>query len=343
MGITPLGQYIRLPDMAGGKLHLNSGEIVSVNVIKELSASHWAIGLKGTVFRARSEFPLTAGSTRQAMVVKSGARIELKLLAEHDQPLASLLQKAGWANDPATALIVSNLMKSQLKIDGPTIRFLKLVLEKSKGDPKRNARLLGLLAAKGIRPEAGELAALVRLCDYGAGEEKERPKGERQKSKQPCPTPDEAAALLKQSIRESLSRLPGVLALCNHLVPVNEGDNWIIAPYAIDQAAFQLKGTLRFLYDGRNKKIKKVVIVAYSPEGARLQFGLLPDNGRYRMSVYSNQSRLIDAPLARWGESLAKLGELGVHCDDNIIDDSVFNGFEQAEDQRIYRGVDTEG
>jgi hypothetical protein len=348
MGIAPLSQNIRLPEIARGALQLKAGDIVSVNVIKELFSSVWAIGLKGVVFRARTDLPLAPGSTLQAQVVRNGAHIELKLLKETPSPLEATLGKAGFsagfAQDPATLLVVSALLKSQVKIEERTVELLKQALAKMKGDPKKNARLLGLLVAKGVKPDARELAELAALLDYGGGGEgRERTGARRRRRPAPPPDAEKIAARLKEAAASDPPRAAGALSLLNHIRPPAGADNWIVAPFHIDEQACPLQGTLRFLCDESGRKIKKTVIIAHSPEGGRLQFSLLPVPGGHRLTVFSNLPRLIGAPLSLWGEHLLKLGKLGVQCDDIIVDDALDDGFEPTEGGGPFRGVDVEG
>ncbi|MBN2354352.1 MAG: hypothetical protein JXD23_17410 [Spirochaetales bacterium] len=344
MEIVPPGQHIRLPDSAGAKALLRAGESVAVNIIKQISSFVWAVGVKGSVFRARTELQLSAGETLRAVVVRNGAHLELKLANSEPNALASTLQKAGLPRDALATLIVSALITWRVKIDERAVECLKWALRHLKGDQKRIARTLGLLVAKGIEPDSRELPALAEMFDYGSGGERRDRRGEKKWKRERRPfSEEEAVAGLSAVIEGSAERRPGLLALLNHL-PVPAGaDNWLVVPYRIGEPEEGLSGTVRFLYDEASRVIRKTVIVAYSPEGERYQFSIIPASGGYRLSVFSGEKRLVGLPLARFTEELGRLKALGVVCDEKIRSDAEDDGFEPEIEGDEYRHVDLEG
>jgi hypothetical protein len=341
MGIQPLGHFIQIPNIVKNTLNLHSGEITFVNVIKELVNGKWAVGIKGTVFSARSSVELHGGETIAAFVVKDGNRIILKLLAQDTQQFTEILKREGLAHDPLTVLIISSLLKSNIKIEDSTIRNARFLLERLKGDPKRNARILSLLLSKGIIPDGNEIPSLFQVIDYGSEDTAGKRKEEREKQKQI--KREKIEEDIKKAIQKTGPENRNPLVLFNHLSSVTDDDNWIVAPYQIDCEGKQLKGTLRFLFDRRANKVLKMVIVTQDDEGNRLQFLLQKDGKEYKMIVYSNQKRLNGISLRRWGENILKLSKLGVKCDDIIHDDVNFNGFEAEQNEITYRSIDTEG
>ncbi len=344
MEIIPPGQQIRLPDTAGAKVLFRAGESVTVNVIKQISSFVWAVGVKGVVFRARTDLALTAGASLRAVVVRNGAHLELKLESDASANLQATLQKAGLPRDEAAALVVSALIKWRVKIDEGAVDALRRTLRRLQGDPKRVARTLGLLVAKGLSPDSRELPSLAALLDYGAGGERRgRQERRRRKGEPRRPAEDEVAAGLSAAIEGSASRRPGVLALLNHLPAPAGSDNWLVVPYRVGKEGEGLSGTLRFLYDAAARSIRKTVIVAYSQAGTRYQFSLIPDAGGYRLSVRSGEKDLVGRPLTKFNDELAGLKALGVRCDGRIASDEGDDGFEPEGGEGEYRHVDLEG
>jgi hypothetical protein len=344
MGIAPLGQNIRLPDVALGKLHLKTGDIVSVSVIKPISSSVWAVGLKGIVLRARTDIQLTSGENLQAQVVKNGAHLELKLLKDAPGALQQMLQKAGFTPDALTSLIVSSLVKHQMKIEPKTVELIKHLIGKMKGDAKKSAQLAGLIASKGIVPDESSVPALAELLDYGAGEKEDKKRKEKRDSRESVPpAAEEVDAVLSAAMGITGTQPAGAMSLFNHLAPLSGDDSWIVAPFRIGPENDGLKGTLRLLYDYRARVIKKTVIVAHGEDGSCIQFSVVPGKGGFRMSVSSDCPSLAGAPLARWKENVEKLEKLGVHCDDSIKEDGADDGFERETNGPPYRSIDIEG
>jgi hypothetical protein len=343
MGIEPLGHFIQLPNIARQALKLQSGDIVFLHVIKEVANGKWAIGLKGTVLSARTSLALRAGDVCTALVVKDGTKIVLKLISNAPSHLEAALIKDGLPHDALSLLIVSDLIKSNVKIDDVIIRAVKLALEKLKGDAKRNARIVSLLLAKGIDIDSGDLGSIVYAIDYGAQPEGERQKQDTEKQKQPFPKREEVVESLKKAVRAAQSDNPHPLAVFNHLAAASPEENWIVCPYMIDEGPLRLSGTLRFLFDVNAWKIRKIVIVACNEEGEHFTFLLRPEGALYKMSVYCDDKPLIGASLKRWGEIIPKLSNLGVKCDDILVDDAQFDGFDEAQSGITYRSIDTEG
>ncbi len=343
MGISPLGQHIRLPDFASGKLQLRAGDVVSVNVIKELSSSIWAVGVKGVVFRATTGLTLTAGETLKALVVKIGAHLELKLIDSAQYPLEAILRTTGFAKDNLAVLIVSALVKWQMKIDERTVESLRQALGKLKGDPKRNARTLALLVAKGMAPGSRELPALAAVCDYGAGGGRRgRAEGKKPERESSRPLEEKIVEQLKDAVGAPLRR-SGLLSLFNHIQPHAGGANWLVVPFSIGEPDSGFSGTMRFLYDAVSRAVKKTVIVAYAPGGERYQFSLTPSGEGYQLAVATDQARYIGKPLSHWREYLENLRRAGVQWAERIVSDGADEGFETGDHGGEYRSIDLEG
>ena len=148
---------------------------------------------------------------------------------------------------------------------------------------------------------------------------------------------------LKKTFNKAGGLQPHLLAVFNHLEALTPETNWIVIPLRIGIEPFEMKGTIRVLYDVFLKKIRKLVIVIQADERQRFHFVLFPKGNAYRLSVYSNQRRLVGAGLGRFRENIRKLSNLGVHCDDIILDEGYFDGFDEEPSAPVYRSIDTKG
>ncbi len=346
MDVLPLGSTLRLPDIARSSLGLKTGDVVSLTIIKGISPGVWAVGLKGSVFRARSTLSLAPGERYAAEVVKASRGFELKLIKDAPSPLAASVKAAGLPGDALSLLIVASLMKHNVTLNAADIRLLRQLLEKMKGDRRRNSRVLGLLISKGVRADAPGLEELVTDISFGeegaAGRRREErrppPRSGNEKRREEQDAPD-ARALLANEV----GRVTGGLAVINHLAAGTGEGEWIIIPYHVANGGEPLEGTVRVLYDRLSQRIRKMVVVAVTRSGKRLQFILVPRSGGWRLAVTSGDARFVGLKPDHWPETTARLAGLGVVWEEMIREDGACDGFDEGNEAQPFKRIDTEG
>ncbi|HEQ71101.1 MAG TPA: hypothetical protein ENN69_01300 [Spirochaetia bacterium] len=343
MGLPPLGTRLSLPALVGEKLKLKPGETVTVNILKPLAPGKWAVGIRGSVFPARSSVDLTAGDVLKALISVEQGRIVLRLVSEEQTVLARALLAEGLPADELTLLIVGTLVKNSLKIDEQVILRIKSLLGELKGDSKRLSRLMGLVLSKGISLSGNGIKALIELLDFGGREEQRREKKKKREHPPLSVTTAEVMDAFSEAIESMLARPASSLAVFNHLHRPDSDGQWIVLPFNLDREAFSVHGTLRLKIDPGSGRMQTLVLSVADGGEKRLSFLLIPLGTGYRLTVYSNHAHLIGTRLSTFHEQVERLHTLGVQCHEMVESDVTFDGFEPDEEDFGYRHVDMEG
>jgi hypothetical protein len=346
MDVLPLGSTLRLPDIARSSLGLKAGDIVSLTIIKGISAGVWAVGLKGSVFRARSTLSLAPGERYTAEVVKAARGFELKLIKDAPSPLAASVKAAGLPGDALSLLIVASLMKHSVTMNAADIRLLRQLLGKMKGDLRRNSRILGMLISKGVRADAPGLEELVADISFGEEDVADRRREERRsppRSGNEKPPKEKDAPDARVLLSGAVGRVTGGLAVSNHLAAGTGEGEWIIIPYRVANGGEPLEGTVRVLYYRFSQRIRKTVVVAVTSSGKRFQFILTPYHDGWRLGVTSGDARYVGLKPDHWPETAARLAGLGVIWEEMIRKDGECDGFDEGNEAQPFKRIDTEG
>jgi hypothetical protein len=341
----PLHPTLRLG--AGIPSGLRSGELVSVQVLKRLSGSKWAVGIKGRVVPAVSDLKLVSGQRLRARVQMQDGRVLLRLQETRSESLDGLLRRAGLPLEPDVRQIVDSFLRSGLGIRNEQVNQARRLLERTRLAPRRFARLIALAAEKGIDLQSPGLEELLPLLGYGeGGEGRRRYNGRRMPDQQQQLQDELGEALLDPEGREGDSALP----VFNHLR--GRDGTWLVIPFHfIYPSGGHLFGTLRLLYDETTKTSKRFVLVV-EKEGneeaeateaqRRWSFSLDPDEDGYKLGIFCNRPETGASARGEIRQLGLKLQNLGVKIDDTIRVDDGFDGFSPPEDAPAYRSVDLE-
>lgn len=326
----PAAGAIRISPDAG--LHLQSGQTVSLTVIKQLAPGKWAVAIGGRVYPAFSRLALEPGAVLSARVSSTAGRFVLTLTAERADPLAATLHGQGLPTDETTVAIVRALAASGLPIRAETIDRMRTALSRLKMPDRRAARLAAALIGKGIDPSgpaADALLALLGLGDKGGGDA-------RRYRRRPLPEngPAVRAAVEKAAV-EGADR-PSALQLFNHVK--GKGQTWVVIPFVFDGAKDPIAGTIKIQYDPFFSKPLRLAVTANG-----MSFFLPLEGPSRRLSIFCDEPRMMRAAERGLDSLRAKFHNMGMEVDDTILGGEVFDGFSPASEGDELSSVDVVG
>jgi hypothetical protein len=315
-------------------LTLKSGDIVNVSIIKHLSGNKWAVGIRGKVFPAYSEFELTPGKTIKAEVMSSGNKIVLKIKNDESNRIVELIKQQSLPDDVLSKVIIMSLLKSRLILNNDTIAKMRQFLQKKKESSGRLARILALLVDKEIDISASEIDALVDVMRYGEQGERKQNRNRQRFNKNADDIKGEIEKQVKREEQEG-----NMLQLFNHLKGKNQ--NWIIIPYKVKEGDGELSGTIRVLYDPYGRCVKKCVCIVNEEDNTRWSFFITPENSKKRMIIYISNKNKLKRCEKKIEELRIKVHNMGVEIDDIIYNDKEFDGFTPDADIALYKKINT--
>jgi len=318
------------------KQSIKSGDIVNVNVIKQLGQGKWAIGIKGNMFPASSQIGLVPGQTFRAQIFFEDKKLILKLIDRQIAPFELLIKNQGLIQDAISESIVASLFKSNLKIDSEVISRFRKILEKLKRNDQRASRLLASIFDKSINLSDEYLEKMFEILEYS-----NRQFTKRHKKEAFGDNLNQTKTALKKILSKKDPENTNLLQLFNHLKGNNQ--NWIVLPFGLTDNESDFDGTVRILYDDNLKKIEKVVLIVNVSDDVRFSF-YIESHEKYksfRVIIFCNDSNYSEKAGKKISELNRKLQNKGIKIDDIIYNDEAFDGFSPSFESSEYKNIDT--
>jgi len=339
--MKPIPVDLKLNVNARSELPLRSGDFVLVQVLKRLTGNKWAVGIKGRVFPATSEVPLTPGRRLQAQVLIQNGRINLKIENLPPNMIQNLIIRQGLQADATMETVVRAFLGSGLAVAPERLQRAYKLLGKLKLNPRKYARILAIVLEKGIDLSSRGLESLLFLLGYG-----EQDSGGRKGRGRRMP-PD--AGRLQQQLSEQIERPEesegSALQVFNHLR--GSGDRWVVIPFDYRyQSSGRVYGTIRLRYNSE-ERLDRLVVSARSDSGGKWSFVLdnLQDQSRKNTSrelqIFCDSVAKTREVRKQLDVLRIKLQNLGVKTDDTIREDASFDGFDLPWEEISYKSVDT--
>ncbi|UCF98963.1 MAG: hypothetical protein JSV89_05340 [Spirochaetaceae bacterium] len=330
---TPVDLKLNLS--ARSELSLRSGDSVIVQVIKRLTESKWAVGIRGRVLPAVSKVELAPGQRLRAVVAVRHGQIILKISDQPANPIQELISRQGLQPNQMLESIVTSLLRSGLSVTPERLQQVRQLLEKLKLDPKKFARLSAVILDKGIDPRSRGLDQLLPILGYGERESGERRGGNRQMPRDP----ERFAEQLCEEIGHSAGGEGNSLQVFNHL----QGSDytWIIVPIDYSyEGSGRVYGTIRLRYRVGQQQVDRIIVVARNESGGKWSF-VLQAGGEPELIIFTDPLDKRRKAKSELDVLLLKLQNLGVKTDDTIREDRYFDGFDLPWEELSYRNVDT--
>jgi hypothetical protein len=328
-----VGGNIRIA--AQPRLGLQTGETVSLHILKRLDGNKWAVGIQGRVFPARTNLDLRAGTTIQARVDYHAGHIVLAVVEGHEQAAGSVLPGQRVIGDLA-GLIAASLLRAGRPVTEEIVSRMKAVIERSKLPKERAARSLAALNDKGIDTFGPGAEKLVEAFAFG---EKEGGSYRGYKKKK-LPRDAGAVGEFVKALPADAEIEPGPLAVFNHLRARSQ--SWVVLPFLFAEEGEEYPGTLKILYDPFLHRPRVVSLTVTPHGGSSVSFHLILE-GKKRMSLFVGDPLFRAAAQRNLEELTAKFRNLGIEVDDIIHGEEDFDGFSPMGEGTLMRNVDTVG
>jgi hypothetical protein len=320
---------------ARSQLGLRSGDLVSINVIKNLDGGKWAVGIQGRVFPAFSKLDLQPGSTLRARVTLVGSKFLFTIENDPKDPALAALVRQGLAGGEDDSLAASSLLRTGLSVTAEIVEKMKAVIARSALQKARTARSLAVLADKGIEISSQASERLLGIFGFGekGGED------HRKYRKRELPKGEEASDAVK-SVLEQTEGKPDVLAVFNHLKGRNQ--SWIVVPFLFGEGPDELPGTIKILYDPFMRRPRSMVVTVAPKGGFPIDFHIVLE-GKKKLTVFCGDPEVRAAISGLYGGFASKINNLGFQVDDTIYGSESFDGFSPVWEGASVRGIDTVG
>jgi hypothetical protein len=328
--MKPIPASLKLNLNAKSELSLRSGDSVSVSVIKRLTGSKWAVGIRGRVLPAFSEVDLKPGQRLRALVTTQHGRITLKIAGQAVDPVQDLILRQGLQSNELVESIVRALLRSGLAVVPQRLQQVRALLQRLRLDPRKFARIIAVTLEKGIDLRSRGLEQLLFLLGYGEQESGgKQGRGRRRDF-------DRLAEQLRGDIERPESAKNSSLQLFNHLR--GSEHTWVVIPldYSFEGSG-RIYGTLRLRYHSVERRTDRLIVAVRSDRGGKWSFVLNP---------LVPELFVFGGPVDRRCRAeldvlLLKLQNLGVKTDDTIREDRNFDGFDLPWEDLSYHYVDT--
>jgi hypothetical protein len=330
--MKPIPVSLKLNLNARSELSLRSGDSVWVTVIKRLTGSKWAVGIRGRVLPAFSEVELTPGQRLRALVGVRQGRITLKIAGQAADPIQDLIVRQGLQPNQFVESIVTAFLRSSLAIAPERVDQVRQLLHRLRLDPKRFARIIAIVLEKGIDLRSRGLEQLVFLLGYGEQESE----GERRRGRRRSGDPQVLADQVQSDVERPGSGEGSSLQVFNHLR--GSEHTWVIIPidYSLEDSG-RIYGTLRLRFDVRQQRTDRLVVALRGAKGGKWSFLLdLPSSRVFVFGDPADKKRKAELDVL-----LLKLQNLGVKTDDTIREEKNFDGFDLPWEELSYQTVDT--
>jgi len=314
-------------------LGLRTGDVVTLHVIKRLTADKWAVGLEGRVLPARTDLDLSPGATLRARVQSAAGRVIFVLERGSPSALADALLRAGVADTPETRLVAAALVAGGRPVDPVTVDRVRALLLKSRHEARRGARAAATLLDKGIdlaSSGAADLLELICLAEPG-GRDPRRHKGRR--------FPRDGGEA-KADLAATTERPTSGLQVYNALRGRNE--TWVVVPFVYRDGDAECPGTVKLLIDPYVGRLRRLV-VGVRPDGRGTWHFSFDLEGRRRMIVYADEVPVPGPARANLDRLTAKVHNMGIEVSDTVRDGREFDGFSAAGAETVLAAVDARG
>ena len=147
-----------------------TGDIVTINVIKRLTGNKWAVGIKSKVYPVFTEFELEPGQKYEASVLRSKAKVFLKLIKSENswfQDIINQIRVQGLPEDNLSVKIILSLIRTEQVVNIDTINKIRKYLINKKDNVSRLTRLLAIILNKQIDISNKNIEMLVEILQYG--------------------------------------------------------------------------------------------------------------------------------------------------------------------------------
>ncbi len=322
---------------AGSRVHLRSGDFVSLKVIKQLSQYKWAVAVRGRVLPAYSKVELSAGQRLRALVSIQGKRTVLQITENSRNPIRSVLLEQGIAGDRAMEQILTSFLRSGLGVRPERLQEVRHLLERLRLDPKRFSRIAALALDKGIDLHSEGFGELIQVLGHGEHDGG----GRKYRGRQMPPDAEALADDLQSAVEEPDSEEGSPLQIFNHLK--GSTASWVIIPFDYRYGhSGHIYGTVRLRYDSRQKRTDRMVVAARAPNEQKWSFVIQRcADGSSDMYVLSGGKKISRKARQELNVLRLKLQNLCVKIDDTIREDTGFDGFSLPWEELSYRTIDT--
>lgn len=316
-------------------ISVQSGDFVLIQVIKKLSPQKWAIGYNGVVYPAISDVELTPGQILRVRALKDAGSIHFKISSKKEPVSSPVLNHFGLQDDPLSKWIVTVLMKNEMPLSSNNILQIKKILKKIGKDDIKFIGLLVQILGKDISLSSLELKGLTTVMDFG--KHGQGASGGEEKKKDKDPTPERVKKAVSEGVRGVDRSDNNPLPVFNHLK--GKDSSWIILPFKFHYQEGDIAGSIRILRNNYNKSLKKMVLIVHGKDN--WSFYISREKKIIRVMVFSDKWKYIKDKGKNFEEFIVKMRKLGIHVDETIYDDNLFDGFYPVFTENLYKSVDT--
>jgi hypothetical protein len=329
---------------------LSTGSTVHARVVAHVGKNTWRLAIGNRTVTARVAVPVRLGEHFLARVERNGSEIILRQIqrTSGQSTLTRVLSAAGVPQNAVSQTILAHFVHAQHSLDPARIARLYRMAERVGVRSPREARLLSVLAGKGIEPsDESSFRRLIGSLDSlsahdqrdqgepnaggGGGRRHPDPRRRERDSNQPERLKQELKSAITRTDDSTTSPLP----VFNHLAS-DEG-HWVVIPISLSVGEESRRANLRlYRKDLADPFSHGVLDVELS--GRRMSFSMDREKGGYRVIVRAASQ---DDRVAR---SLADLLANTSVISEVLFTDRPegFDGFSTEDLSAIVYGVDTD-
>lgn len=328
----------------GMRASVHSGDRVQVHILRAIGTNKWLATVRGRSLQVASAEHLDVGARYRARAEWSGPRLILRLIGES----ARSRTISGDSSGRYGATLAAALRRGGVELKPELERRLRTLLAETAKSDLKNARLLGIMADKGLLPSAESLDVLRRVLDgevreyddtadegggsrndnnperRGGGDPRRQPPENEHGRRSLCAKRVERDKL-GEAVADILSEFGepgqggGALAAFNHSRGAQ--DDWIVVPFDIAIDTVELSGSIRVQIGPRNDRIHPANVTVHTSDN-EWEVGLYPESGGYRITLHCSNTEVLSRAKQGLAALREKLRNMGVHVDDNCIEGS---------------------
>lgn len=318
-------------------LGLRAGDVVTLHVIKRLTADKWAVGIQGRVLPARTDLDLSPGASLRARVQSAAGRVVFVLERgrEAAERPAEALLRAGVPDTPEARLVAAALVRGGRPVDAGTVDRVRALLARSGRDARRGARAAATMLDKGIDPGSEGAAALLELLCLAepGGNDPRRRRGRR--------FPRDGAEV-KADLAATASAGGPTSGLHVYNALRGRSETWVVVPFAYRDSGVECPGTVKLLLDPYAGRLRRLV-VGVNPAGRGTWHFAFDLEGGRRMTVYADEIPVRADAAANLDILAAKVHNMGIEVSDTVREGREFDGFSSADAEAAFAAVDARG
>ncbi len=355
-------QLLRTSGIGEWKLRVRNGDELTARVLRSLGNDRYLLGLKEGRVVVRSDTGLRRGMLLRLQATWKGSTLILKQITTGPAQRFSS-PGARLSGDGLSRTIIDALVRSGMPVEPGMVGSIRARMETRGREDSFFARLLAVLADKGVRPSDAYLRDLLGIADEERSnphessgrdgpdgslkrdtqeeqnEGRKRETGSRRRGNRAQsidiggtdePREQFASQLVRQSSPGDIGK--GALGLFNHLK--GSHDDWMIVPYKVTRKDWSASGAMRLHRDGSERFDRCILTIntgkQSGPAKRIVSIGL---SGTGKGVVSFIQGDFSDTHLVE------KLRNLGFEVDDNH-NTGGFDGFTEG-DVSGPSGIDT--